>query len=81
MEMAIKNNKTDIAPLLRYSSLGLEMGLSVVIGITIGYYLDKFFNTSPYLMILFMLFGVAAAAKTVVTLIRKAKKDERENNR
>jgi len=76
------NNKNIVKSMLNYSSLGLEMGLSVAIGIGIGYFLDSFFKTSPYLTIIFMFFGIAAAFKTIIVLIRKvSKEDERDHNK
>jgi len=82
MGMSIsKNNKDLVRSLMSYSSLGLEMGLSVAIGIGIGYFLDNYFKTSPYLTILFMLFGIVAAFKTIFMLLKKVKKkDERDND-
>ncbi|WP_198017619.1 AtpZ/AtpI family protein [Syntrophorhabdus aromaticivorans] len=63
---------------MNYSSLGLEMGLSVAIGIGIGYFLDSYFKTYPYLTIIFMIFGIVAAMKTIFMLLKKI---ERENER
>ncbi|HOE17516.1 MAG TPA: AtpZ/AtpI family protein [Syntrophorhabdaceae bacterium] len=76
MDMTLQESKKDVVKsLLSYSSLGLEMGLSVAIGIAIGYFLDIFFKTSPYLTIIFMIFGVAAAMKTIIVLLKKVQKD------
>lgn len=44
------------------------MGLSVLIGWGIGRWLDKKFHTDPWLMIVFLLFGVAAGFKTLLSL-------------
>ncbi|HVN95568.1 MAG TPA: AtpZ/AtpI family protein [Syntrophorhabdaceae bacterium] len=75
------NNKRDnLVALLQYSSHGLEMGLCVVIGILMGYYLDKLFHSSPYLTIIFMLFGVAAAVKAAIRLLKKIEKDDERND-
>jgi ATP synthase protein I len=81
MYMPLSDNKRDVVrSLLSYSSLGIEMGLSVAIGIGMGYYLDKFFKTAPYLTIIFMILGIVAAMKTIYTLLRKIQKeDERDN--
>ncbi len=57
--------------LLKLSSLGLEMGAAVVIGLLVGTWLDRQFHTSPWLMLLFLGFGFAAAAKAVIRAIRK----------
>lgn len=67
-----------IKSLISYSSLGLEMGLCVAIGIAMGYFLDRYFLTYPYLTIIFMIFGVIAAMKTIYQLMKKL---ERENER
>ena len=75
-----KDKKEVVRSLIGYSSLGLEMGLSVAIGIGIGYFLDSYFKTSPYLTIIFMLFGVVAAFKTIFTLLRKIEREDKRNN-
>lgn len=83
MVMSLSEDKREIVKsLLSYSSLGLEMGLCVAIGIGIGYYLDKYFTTSPYLTIIFMFFGIIAAMKAIYTLVKKLEKeDERNKNK
>jgi ATP synthase protein I len=57
--------------LLKLSSLGLEMGAAVVIGLLVGLWLDNRLGTNPWLTLLFLGFGFAAAAKSVVRAIRK----------
>jgi ATP synthase protein I len=59
-----------------YSTLGLEMGLSVAVGALIGYYLDKWLKTEPWFLIIFLLFGVVAGFRS---LYRAMKRLEREN--
>jgi ATP synthase protein I len=79
MEIYVKDSRKDVTDLLlKYGSLGIEMGLCVVIGILVGQFLDKHFNTTPYLTIVFLLFGIAAAFKTIFSLIKKV---EKENER
>jgi ATP synthase protein I len=73
------NKKSVVKSILNYSSLGIEMGLCVAIGLAIGYYLDKkIFHTYPYLSIVFMFVGIAAAMRSIY---KTAKKMERENER
>ncbi|TNF67048.1 MAG: AtpZ/AtpI family protein [Bacteroidetes bacterium] len=57
--------------LLKYSSLGLEMGAAVVIGLLMGIYLDKRFETYPWLTLLFMCFGFVAATKALIKALKK----------
>lgn len=81
MYMSLTKDKKEVfRSLISYSSLGLEMGLSVAIGIGIGYFLDAYFKTSPYLTIIFMLFGVAAAFKTIFTLMRKIEREDKRDH-
>lgn len=75
-----QNNRDVIRSLLSYSSLGLEMGLCVAVGIAMGYFLDTFFKTYPYLTIIFMIFGVIAAMKTIFVLLRKMQREDERNN-
>ena len=75
--MSVSDSKKDVVrSLISYSSLGLEMGLSVAIGLGIGYYLDSYFKTYPYLTIVFMFFGIAASLKALYMAWRKAQREE-----
>lgn len=62
---------------LRYSALGLEMGVAVAIGYGIGWWLDTKLGTKPYLMLVMLLLGIAAGFRG---LIRAAKEAERESH-
>jgi ATP synthase protein I len=62
---------------LSASSVGLEMGLSVLIGVLAGLWLDDQFGTSPWLMLLFIGFGLAAGFRGVLRAV--AKEDARAN--
>lgn len=55
------------------ASVGLEMGVAVLIGFGIGYYLDKWAGTEPYLMLVFLGVGIAAAFKAFFRAARQAK--------
>ena len=58
-----------------YSAAGLEMGLSVVIGLGIGYWLDTVFGTAPWQALFWLGTGTAAGIRS---LYRTAKRLERE---
>ncbi len=57
-----------------YSSLGLQVALSIVIGLALGLYLDKRFGTHPYLLFLGLGLGIAAGFKNIGLAIRKSRK-------
>ena len=68
-----------LSDLLRLSSVGLEMGVAVAIGWGIGYWLDKRFGTDPWLMIVFLLLGVAAGFKSLIKAAREASRKGTES--
>ena len=62
---------------MRYSAVGLEMGFSVAIGVAIGYYLDRYFHTGPWLTLIFLILGVVAGFRSLFSLMKDLDKDER----
>jgi ATP synthase protein I len=80
-----QDRKAFFRELGKYSALGLEMALSVVIGLGIGYYLDKWLGTAPWLMILWIGFGFAAGVRSLYrAAVRSGKdleKDEEEKRK
>lgn len=59
----------------KYSAIGLEMALSVVIGLAIGWWLDRLFGTKPWLSLIFLLFGLIAGFRSLYRLLRDIKKN------
>ncbi len=60
----------------QYSAGTLELGISVAVGAGIGYALDRYFDTAPWLTLFWLLCGVAAGFRS---LYRVAKRLERED--
>lgn len=58
---------------LRFSSLGIELGLSVMIGLIGGQWLDKYFGTTPWLLLLGLLFGMAAGVLSMLRALKALK--------
>ena len=69
-------NKKAYKQLLRFSSIGLEMGFSVAIGVGIGYLLDSYFDTKPWFLLIFFFVGIAAAFRSLFSLMKKFDKDK-----
>jgi ATP synthase protein I len=55
------------------STVGLSMALSIGIGALIGNYLDKKFETKPWLFFVFLGFGIAAAFRNLQIMYKKIK--------
>ena len=63
-----------IKELSYYGSLGLQVALSIFIGYGIGRYLDRRWDTAPWLTVIFFILGVAAAIRNMGLAIRKLRK-------
>ncbi len=57
-----------------FSSLGLSVALSIFIGLGVGVYLDRRFDTSPWGTLVFLALGIAAAFRNIGLAIRKSRK-------
>jgi ATP synthase protein I len=68
-----------IKQIASYSTLGLEMGLSVVVGVAIGYYLDKWLKTDPWFLIIFIFVGAAAGFRSLYRAMKRLERENRED--
>lgn len=66
----MQNKKTKTTQVAYALSMGLELISGVIVGLTIGYYLDKWFNTKPICLIIFIILGTIAG---FLNLYRKIK--------
>jgi ATP synthase protein I len=73
-----EDKKKQYKQLWRYSSIGLEMGFSVAIGAAIGYFLDRYFNTAPWLTMIFLILGVVAGFRSLFSMMKDIDKDDRK---
>jgi ATP synthase protein I len=53
------------------STVGLSMGIAIALGALIGYYLDKWLDTSPWLLLIFLGFGIAAAFRNLYIMYKR----------
>ena len=48
--------------------IGIQFSLSIFVGFAMGYFLDKFFHTFPWLTVIFLIFGIIAAFRELFRL-------------
>lgn len=65
--------KKMIRTLGHVSTVGLSMAFAIGIGAIVGHYLDKKFGTTPWLLLIFLGFGVAAAFRNLYIMYKKIK--------
>jgi len=59
------------------ASIGLFFPAAIAVGLAIGYFLDKWLHTSPYLLIIFTLYGIVSG---FVNLLKVTRKPAPKNN-
>ena len=64
---------------LRYSAVGLEMGLAVCLGYLFGHWLDTKFGTDPYLTLTMLLLGIATAFRAIIRVALEVNRDDDED--
>ena len=73
-----KDTKKLFKQLWYYSSLSFSIALSIVIGLAIGVWLDKRYDTSPVWTLIFLVLGVIAGFRNIYLALQKARKAERK---
>jgi len=66
--------KSSIKELAYYSSIGLSVALSIFIGLAVGVYLDRRYDTTPWLTLIFLGLGIAAGYRNIGLAIKKSRK-------
>ena len=74
-ENATPSNNINNTECVRVSRIGLRIGVelfsAVIVGAGIGYLLDDFFGTKPWMLVVFLFFGGAAGILNVYRLSQK----------
>ena len=70
-----ENSGSNAASLGKALKISTELVASVVVGSTIGFLLDNWFDTKPLLIICFFIMGVAAG---ILNVFRSAKKMQKK---
>jgi len=61
------------------SSVGISMVAASFIGLYIGYKLDAWWGTSPWMTLLWLGFGIAAGFRNIFILTRRALREQKES--
>lgn len=64
-----------------YGTVGLEFGLSILFGLWAGQWLDRRFATKPWLTLIGLGFGTAAAVRTLIFALRRAQRELQEEEK
>tara|TARA_B100000700_G_C14971014_1_gene821378 strand:- start:1133 stop:1333 length:201 start_codon:yes stop_codon:yes gene_type:complete len=56
--------------------MGLEVGLSVVVGFLIGTSLDEFLETAPWFLLIFGIAGIIAGYRSMYRMVKRMQSDK-----
>jgi ATP synthase protein I len=59
---------------LSASSVGLELGIAVIVGLLGGMWLDNRFGTTPWLMLVLLVLGLVAGFRNVLRAVERAER-------
>ncbi|MBE0597664.1 MAG: AtpZ/AtpI family protein [Desulfuromonadales bacterium] len=65
------------------SSVGISMVAATFIGLAMGYYLDRWLGTTPWLTLIFLLFGIIAGFRNIFILTQRElrrQEDEKQDD-
>lgn len=68
-----KSANNIIKELAPYSTLGIQLVLTVLLGAYVGWLLDKHFDTAPILLIILTFFGAIAGMVSFIKSVLKKK--------
>jgi len=57
--------------LLEASTVGIQLVLSTFVGFGMGYFIDKFLGTFPWLTIVFLILGIVAGFRELLRVARR----------
>lgn len=67
-----KEEQSVYKEVMNASSVGMAVVAGMVVGGFMGYFLDKWLNTSPWLLFVFLIFGFIAGIKNAIHFMKKA---------
>ena len=70
-----RHGEGPVARALRFSSLGLQLVFSVLIGFGIGYFIDRALGTRPWFMLVFFVLGMVAGFTSIYREVRASERE------
>ena len=61
------------------STAGISMVISTFIGLAMGYYLDKWLDTTPWMTLIFLLLGIVSGFRNIFLLTSRELRRQQES--
>jgi ATP synthase protein I len=75
-----ENNKQLFKTLSFLSSVGISMVAATFIGLAIGYYLDRWLGTTPWLTLSFLVLGIVSGFRNIFILTSRELRRQEQND-
>lgn len=62
------------------SSVGICMVASIMIGMAMGYYLDQWLGTAPWMLLIFLGFGIVSGFRNIFILTNRELRRQKQAN-
>ena len=72
--------KPVLKQLLEASTVGIQLVLSTFVGFAMGYFLDRFLGTSPWLTAIFLILGIIAGFRELLRVARRQNGSDKKSN-
>jgi ATP synthase protein I len=73
--------RDDFRKIAEMSSVALVLPSSIAVGLFFGYMLDKWLHTDPWMLLLFLVFGIVSGFTSLFRALRKYEKEESGKSR
>ena len=73
--------KTIVGRIITYSSIGIQIGFAIAIGVIAGVYLDQWLSTAPWLTLLGLLIGLVSGFTRLYQIGKEFGNDNRRDHR
>jgi ATP synthase protein I len=78
---AMADNDSPFRVIWRASLVGINLVTTTFVGFVIGYYLDKWLGTRPWLMVVFTLLGIVAGFRDLFRIARESSRQNRQDDK
>ncbi|KKL14253.1 hypothetical protein LCGC14_2517550 [marine sediment metagenome] len=71
--------KGALKDLLSASTLGIHLVAATFVGLAVGYFLDGFFGTKPWLTMIFLFLGIGTGFRDIFRMIKRQNDQEQKD--
>jgi ATP synthase protein I len=71
-----KSRRPDFRRLAELSSVALILPSSIAVGLFLGYFLDRWLSTAPWLLLIFTVLGIVSGLLSLFRALKKEMKNE-----